>query len=102
MQLTSGSSFHSVLAFLPRTSRFKPLMHYQIILRLEQFPIYFVEQINWMSKSIRTGFVKPTVVLEGFEDSVKSFYISSLRKVFFYSSFINIQKMDIKATQQIS
>jgi hypothetical protein len=51
MPLTSGSSFHSVLAFLPRTSRFKTLMHYQTILRLEQFPIYFVEQINWMSKS---------------------------------------------------
>ena len=74
MPLTSESSFHSGLAFLPRSSRFKTLVDYQNYLeRLEQFPIYFEQQINWMKKGIQTGFIQPKVVLQGFENSVKGF-----------------------------
>lgn len=58
MPLTSESSFHSRLAFLPRSSRFKSLVDYQnYLVRLEQFPTYLVQQINWMKKDIQIGFI---------------------------------------------
>ncbi|MFT4807619.1 MAG: hypothetical protein ACI9LX_000939 [Paraglaciecola sp.] len=57
MPITSESGFHSNLAFLPRSSRFKTLIDYQNYLtRLKQFPIYFEQQIHWMRKGLQTGF----------------------------------------------
>ena len=92
MPLTSESSFHSSLAFLPRSSRFKTLVDYQNYLaRLEQFPTYFEQQINWMRKGIQTGFIQPKVVLQGFEDSVKAFIHDSPEDSVFYAPFLDLQ-----------
>jgi uncharacterized protein (DUF885 family) len=42
MSLTSGSSFHGSLAFLPRSSRLETVVDYRNYLaRLKQFPSYF-------------------------------------------------------------
>jgi uncharacterized protein (DUF885 family) len=100
MPLKSESGFHSSLAFLPRSSRFKTLVDYQNYLaRLEQFPIYFEQQIYWMKKGIQTGFVQPKVVLHGFEASVKSFIHTSAEDSLFYAPFNNIQA-SVDSTQQ--
>ena len=92
MPLTSESSFHSSLAFLPRSSRFKTLVDYQNYLaRLEQFPTYFEQQMYWMRKGIQTGFIQPKVVLQGFEDSVKAFIHDSPKDSVFYAPFDDLQ-----------
>jgi uncharacterized protein (DUF885 family) len=96
MPLTSESSFHSSLAFLPRSSRFKTLVDYQNYLeRLEQFPTYFEQQINWMRKGIQTGFIQPKVVLQGFEDSVKGFIHDSPEDSVFYAPFHKLKTASI-------
>ncbi|MDB4327029.1 DUF885 domain-containing protein [bacterium] len=96
MPLTSESSFHSSLAFLPRSSRFKTLVDYQNYLeRLEQFPTYFEQQINWMRKGIQTGFIQPKVVLQGFEDSVKGFIHDSPEDSVFYAPFHKLKAASI-------
>lgn len=96
MPLTSESSFHSSLAFLPRSSRFKTLEDYQNYLeRLEQFPTYFEQQINWMRKGIQTGFIQPKVVLQGFEDSVKGFIHDSPEDSVFYAPFHKLKTASI-------
>jgi uncharacterized protein (DUF885 family) len=101
MPLTSESSFHSGLAFLPRSSRFKTLVDYQNYLaRLEQFPAYFEQQINWMRKGLQTGFVQPKVVLQGFEDSVKAFISDSHEDSVFYAPFKDFQGASVDALQQ--
>jgi uncharacterized protein (DUF885 family) len=100
MPLTAESGFHSGLAFLPRSSRFKTLVDYQNYLtRLEQFPTYFEQQINWMRKGIQTGFVQPKVVLQGFEDSVKAFIHTSPEDSVFYAPFSDIQDASVNSIQ---
>lgn len=101
MPLTSESGFHSGLAFLPRSSRFKTLVDYENYLaRLEQFPSYFEQQINWMQKGIQSGLVQPKVVLQGFQDSIKSFIHDSPEDSVFYAPFIHFQNSNIDSVQQ--
>jgi uncharacterized protein (DUF885 family) len=101
MPLTSESSFHSSLAFLPRSSRFETLGDYQNYLaRLEHFPTYFEQQINWMRKGIQSGFIQPKVVLQGFEDSVKAFIHDSPEDSIFYTPFQNLQGANVDPIQQ--
>lgn len=101
MLLTAESGFHSGLAFLPRSSRFKSMMDYQNYLaRLAQFPAYFKQQIYWMKKGLQTGFVQPKVVLQGFEDSVKAFIHDSHEDSVFYAPFKNFQGASVDAIQQ--
>jgi uncharacterized protein (DUF885 family) len=101
MPLTSESSFHSSLAFLPRSSRFETLGDYQNYLaRLEHFPTYFEQQINWMRKGIQSGFIQPKVVLQGFEDSVKAFIHDSPEDSIFYTPFQNLQGANVDSIQQ--
>lgn len=92
MPLTSESSFHSGLAFLPRTSRFENKIDYDNYLaRLEQFPEYFKQQISWMRKGLDTGFVQPKAVLEGFENSVLAFIHDEPEASVFYGPFLEIK-----------
>jgi uncharacterized protein (DUF885 family) len=88
MPLTSESGFHSGLAFLPRSVRFKTLQDYQNYLsRLQQFPDYFAQQIYWMKQGIATGLVQPKAVLVGFEDSISAFINSTPQESVFYQPF---------------
>lgn len=101
MPLTAESGFHSGLAFLPRSSRFKSLLDYQNYLaRLEQFPDFFAQQIHWMQQGLQSGFVQPKVVLQGFEDSVKAFIHDSAAESLFYAPFNDFQNSSIDITQQ--
>jgi uncharacterized protein (DUF885 family) len=100
MPLTSESSFHSSLAFLPRSSRFNTVIDYQNYLaRLKQFPTYFEQQINWMKKGILTGFIQPKVVLQGFEDSVKAFIHDSPEDSIYYAPFRDLLANSIDPIQ---
>tara|TARA_R110002167_G_scaffold20405_14_gene74695 strand:+ start:20694 stop:22460 length:1767 start_codon:yes stop_codon:yes gene_type:complete len=88
MPLTSESGFHSELAFLPASMRFKTLEDYQHYLqRLTQFPRYFTEQIYWMKQGMSAGIVQPKAVLMGFEESIKAFIKASPQESHFYEPF---------------
>jgi uncharacterized protein (DUF885 family) len=100
MPLTSESSFHSSLAFLPRSSRFETVVDYQNYLaRLKQFPSYFEQQINWMRKGIQTGFIQPKVVLQGFEDSVRAFIHDSPEDSIYYAPFHDLLAASVNPIQ---
>jgi uncharacterized protein (DUF885 family) len=89
------------LLFLPRSSRFKSLVDYQnYLVRHEQFPTYFVQQINWMKKAIQIGFIQPKVVMQGFEDSVKAFIHDSAEDSLFYTPFNDFQGVNVDLKQQ--
>jgi uncharacterized protein (DUF885 family) len=99
--LTSKSGCHSRLSFLPRSSRFKTLIDYQNYLaRLEQFPLYFEQQINRITKGIQTGFIRPKVGLNGFKDSVEAFIKNSPENSVFHSPFKNYQVVKVAFIQQ--
>lgn len=99
MPLTSESAFHSSLAFLPATTRFKSIEDYQHYLqRLEQFPRYFTEQIYWMKEGIKAGIVQPKVVLEGFEDSVKAFINNSPQQSNYFKPFSQLDSLKVSDT----
>ena len=90
--IKSESGFHSALAFLPRTNRFNNKQDYEnYITRLEQFPVYFDQQISWMKKGIETGFTQPKTVLQGFEKSVQAFIHDSPEQSVFYAPFSDIK-----------
>ena len=93
MPLTSESGFHSNLAFLPRSVRFKTLQDYQNYLsRLQQFPVYFAQQIYWMKQGVATGLVQPKAVLTGFEDSITAFINKTPQDSVFYQPFIKLDE----------
>lgn len=94
LPLTSESGFHSELAFLTASTRFKTTQDYQHYLqRLAQFPRYFSEQIYWMKQGIATGLVQPGVVLQGFEDSVKAFIHDDPQQSVFYQPFLDLDSL---------
>jgi uncharacterized protein (DUF885 family) len=100
MPLTSESSFHSSLAFLPRSSRFETVVDYQnYLVRLKQFPSYFEQQINWMRKGIQTGFIQPKVVLQGFEDSVRAFIHDSPEDSIYYAPIHDLLAASVNPIQ---
>ena len=103
MPITSESGFHSSLASLPRRSQFNSLGDYENYLkRLEQFPAYFAQQIDWMRKGMETGKVQPKVVMEGFESSVASYFEIPVEKSGFYAPFNRIKlKIDDQQRQAL-
>jgi uncharacterized protein (DUF885 family) len=101
MPLTSESGFHSALAFLPKYARFQNLEDYQnYLIRLEQFPRYFDQQIYWMKEGLKVGFVQPKVVLQGFQNSIISFIKSSPEESNFYLPFKKVDELKLSLSQQ--
>ena len=101
MPLTSESGFHSSLAFLPRSSRFKSVADYQNYLaRLAQFPAYFAQQIYWMKQGIATGLVQPKAVLHGFEDSISAFIKTTPQESVFYEPFKRLDSSGFSSADQ--
>lgn len=101
MPINSESGFHSSLAFLPKSMRFKTLQDYQNYLaRLGQFPEYFAEQISWMKKGIATGLVQPKAVLTGFEDSIQAFIKPTAEESAYYVPFTTLDNTSISAADK--
>jgi uncharacterized protein (DUF885 family) len=101
MPIISESGFHSNIAFLPRSMRFKTALdHQNYLARLKQLPKYFDQQIHWMTLGIDSGFVQPSVVLEGFADSVMSFIHASAEESLFYAPFKSMSTASISLLEQ--
>lgn len=100
--LTSEYGFHSSLGSLPRSMRFRTIDDYQNYLtRLRQFRPYFAQQIDWMNKGMAVGMVQPKAVMEGFEDSVASFYKVDVKDSTFYAPFKQIAHLDLSEGQKV-
>lgn len=93
--LTSEYGFHSGIAGLPRSSKFRNIQDYENYLRrLEQIPTYFDHQINWMKKGMEVGMVQPKVVMQGFEESVKAYFDGDVEDSAFYKPFLQLNKIN--------
>ncbi|MBC3765881.1 DUF885 domain-containing protein [Neptunicella marina] len=88
MPLTSESGFHSSLAFLPQSTRFKNVADYQNYLsRLSQFPDWFSQQIHWMQQGMQVGLTQPKAVLKDYEKGVKAFITATPEQSVYYRPF---------------
>jgi uncharacterized protein (DUF885 family) len=100
MPLTSESGFHSALAFLPKSARFKTVQDYENYLsRLQQFPDYFTQQINWMNLGLASGKVQPKAALKGFELSVKRFIKDKAEQSSFFAPFLTLRTLKLSEAE---
>lgn len=99
--LTSEYGFHSGIAGLPKTAKFRNLQDYQNYLkRLAKVPDYFAQQMAWMKRGMTVGMVQPKVVMEGFEESVSGYFKGKPEESSFYAPFKSIDNLSISDSQK--
>jgi uncharacterized protein (DUF885 family) len=88
MPLNAEGSFHSSFARLPDSMPLQDTRDYENYLaRLRAFPAYARQQTDNMREGIRTGFVQPRVILEGFEDTITAHVVDDPTKSAFWKPF---------------
>jgi len=88
LPINADSGFHTGLAELPRSTSFLTSRDYEnYMTRLRVFPTYFGQQIANMREGIRTGFVQPRVVLEGYETTIRTHVVADPDESVFYAPF---------------
>lgn len=91
LPITSESSFYGSLAYLPRIHQFNTKQDYQNYLdRLSAFPLYFRQQIYWMSEGLKVGMTQPQVVLDGLLESLATFFTGEASDSVYYEPFVNM------------
>ncbi len=99
--LTSEYGFHSSIAGLPKTAKFRHLQDYQNYLkRLAQIPTYFAQQMAWMKRGMTVGMVQPKVVMQGFEESVTGYFKGKPEDSVFFAPFKSINHSSISEAQK--
>ena len=100
--ITSESSFYGNLAYLPRIHQFNHTQDYENYLaRLEAFPHYFRQQVEWMQKGLKSGMSQPKVVLNGMLESLATFFSGDVTDSVYYQPFINMPDR-ISEQEQVS
>jgi uncharacterized protein (DUF885 family) len=90
MPLTAEGSFHSSFARLPDSMPLQDTRDYENYLaRLRAFPAWARQQTENMREGIRTGFVQPRVILEGFEDTITTHIVDETAKSVFWKPFLS-------------
>jgi uncharacterized protein (DUF885 family) len=88
MPLNAEGSFHSGFARLPFSVPLQTTKDYEDYLaRLRAFPVYARQQMDNMREGIRTGFVQPRVILQGFEGTITPHIVADLEKSVFWKPF---------------
>jgi uncharacterized protein (DUF885 family) len=88
LPINADSGFHTGLAELPRSTSFLTTRDYEnYTARLRAFPTYFGQQIANMREGIRTGFVQPRVVLEGYETTIRTHVVTDPDESVFSAPF---------------
>jgi uncharacterized protein (DUF885 family) len=88
MPLNAEGSYHSSFARLPATMPFATTRDYEnYIARLRAFPAYGRQQMENMREGLRTGFVQPRVILEGFEGTITTHIVDSPEASVFWKPF---------------
>ena len=87
--ITAEGGFHTSLGFLPGITQFNNKQDFNNYLsRLEQFPRYFTQQINWMRQGLKAGNSQPQVVLQGYEQSIDGYLTKEVKDNPFYRPFL--------------
>ena len=88
--ITAEGGFHTSLGFLPGSTNFNEEQDFSNYLsRLKAFPEYFAQQIAWMRQGLEAGNSQPSVVLQGFEQSIDGYLTQDVTKNPFYRPFNN-------------
>ena len=78
MPLTAESGFHIGIQWQISQVELNNVEDYQdYLFRLKALPAYFEQQMYWMKKGIETGITQPKQAIEGFENSIASFLVST-------------------------
>jgi uncharacterized protein (DUF885 family) len=88
MPLNAEGSFHSAFARLPASVPLSSTRDYENYLaRLRAFPAYARQMTENMREGVRTGFVQPRVILNGFETTISTHVVDAPEKSVFYRPF---------------
>jgi uncharacterized protein (DUF885 family) len=88
MPLNAEGSYHSSFARLPSSVPLATTRDYENFLaRLRAFPAYGRQQMENMREGLRTGFVQPRVILEGFEGTITPHIVDAPEKSVFWKPF---------------
>ncbi|MFM7843026.1 MAG: DUF885 domain-containing protein, partial [Planctomycetota bacterium] len=86
--ITSRSGFHISFPDLPQQTPFLQVRDYEnYIRRLEQFDRYVAEHMELMREGVKLGWVLPSVVLEGYRDSIEPHVVSDATKSLLFAPF---------------
>jgi uncharacterized protein (DUF885 family) len=88
MPLNAEGSFHSGFARLPASVPLADVKDYEnYVARLKAFPAYARQQMENMREGIRTGFVQPRVILQGFEGTITPHLVDDPAGSVFWGAF---------------
>jgi uncharacterized protein (DUF885 family) len=88
MPLNAEGSYHSSFARLPSSMPLASTRDYESYLsRLRAFAAYGRQQMENMREGVRTGFVQPRVILEGFEGTITTHIVDAPEKSIFWKPF---------------
>ena len=86
--ITNRSGFHVSFADLPNRIPLETVQDYEnYIARLQSFDSYTQQYISIMREGIKSGFVLPRIVLEGYEASIESHIVGDVTKSVYYKPF---------------
>lgn len=99
--LTSEYGFHSSIAGLAKSAKFRDIDDYQHYLaRLQQIPRFFQQQMSWMKKGMEVGMVQPKVVMLGFEKSVEGYFSGEVEDSVFFAPFKDLDSLTATQAQR--
>jgi uncharacterized protein (DUF885 family) len=103
MPLTAESGFHVGISWINRRVQFKVEQDYlDYLKRMAALPKYFDQQMAWMDLGIKEGITQPSVVLIGFEDSIKAFIKDDITQSGYYQPFKKMPAhFDAKLTAEL-
>jgi uncharacterized protein (DUF885 family) len=88
MPLNAEGSFHSDFARLPSSLPFSSTRDYDNYLaRLRAFPDYGRQQIANMREGLRTGFIAPRVILDGWDATITVHLVTDVEASVFWKPF---------------
>jgi len=88
MPLNAEGSFHSGFARLPVSVPLATPKDYEnYTARLRAFPAHARQQITNMGEGLKTGFVQPRVILQGFEGTITPHIVDDVEKSVFWRPF---------------
>ena len=93
MPINTDSGFHTGLIRIQRAMPFNTINDYKnYILRLNEFPRYFDDQINLMREGLRLGITIPKDVLDDYELTISAYIVSDPEQSLFFTPFKEIPK----------
>ena len=91
--ISNRSGFHMQFAELHKSLPFKTVQDYRDYLdRLDKFGVYTDQHIALLTEGISTGNVLPSVVLQGYEETISAHIVQDATRSLLYSPFRNFSQ----------